>query len=294
MMTYCPKLKDPNDCTPITLEEVIDAIRTGALPIDGSASETVKDVKRKIDSTNDPMLKDYHKETLPLFVAAGEFNHRSAGGLVEYSQYIIADFDYKMSDERLLRDADWARFKALPYVRAMFTSPKGGIKLIIRHNNENPTQHKSLMSQIRTAINSNKWDTSGSDISRACFFSYDPDLYDNPDCEMFNFEPVKTIVPVVKSTATSVSVSSTPTIAILSETEETQVIKRVQSWSDANFPICRGYRHSHLHMFAQRLKENGVSKQAATEYLTLKYIGTDKGDELTGAEIMQLVENGYK
>lgn len=293
-MTFCPRLKVPNDCTPITLEEVIDAIRTGALPIYGSPKETVKDLKRKIDNTNDAMLKDMYKDSLPLFVAAGEFNHRSVGGLDKYSQYIIADFDYKTSEDMLSRDADWERFKTLPYVRVMFTSPRGGIKLIIRHNNDDDTQHKNLMSQIKAAINSNKWDSSGSDPSRACFFSYDPDLYENQDCDAFEFEPVTIVVPIVKSPSTSVSVSSTPAISVLSEPDEMQVIKRVQSWSDANFPICRGYRHNHLHMFAQRLKENGVSKQAATEYLILKYIGMDKGDELTGAEIMQLVENGYR
>lgn len=293
-MTFCPELKNPNRCTPITLKEVIDAIKTGALPIDGSPKERVKDVKRKIDSTNDPMLKDYYKETLPLFVAAGEFDYRNEGGLRSYSQYIIADFDYKTPEDMLSRDADWEVFKTLPYVRVMFTSPKGGIKLIIRHNNDDRAQHKNLMGQIRAAINSNKWDTSGSDPARACFFSYDPDLYENPDCEMFDFEPVKTIVAVAKSTTTSVSASSTPTISILSETEEMQTIKRVQSWSDSNFPICQGYRHSHLFMFAQRLKEEGVSMQSALEYLTLKYIGLDKGDELTGAEILRLVENGYK
>ncbi len=294
MMTLCPQLKNPNNCTPITLEAVIDAIRTGALTIYDSSTETVKDVKRKIDCTNDPMLKDMYKESLPLFIAAGEFNHRSAVGLVEYSHYIIADFDYKTPAEMLSRDDDWARFKTLPYVRAMFTSPKGGIKLIIRHNNDDPDQHRNLMSQIRAEINSDKWDSSGSDISRACFFSYDPDLYENPDCEVFDFEPAEEAEVIPKSTTKSTSIVTTPTIAILSESEEMQMIKRVQSWSDANFPICRGYRHNHLFMFAKKLMENGVSKQAAMEYLILKYIGMDKGDELTGAEIIQLVENGYK
>ncbi len=301
-MTFCPKLKDPNDCTPITLEVVIDAIRTGALPIDGSSHETVKDVKRKIDCTLDPMLKDYYKDSLPLFVAAGEFKHRSADGLEKYSHYMIADLDYKTPEAMKTRAEDWERFKTLPFVRVMFTSPTGGIKLIIYHNNDNPELHKQLFGQVRAVINSDKWDTSGSDVARACFFSYDPDLYENPACEMFNFSPVEEDILIASpstassssTTSSGTSTSSTPLVLpFLTESEEREAIKKVQSWSNGNFPISRGFRHKHLYMFAQKLCLLGVSQQSALEYLTLKYIGIDKGDELTGAEIVRLVENGY-
>ncbi|MFI3316777.1 MAG: BT4734/BF3469 family protein [Rikenellaceae bacterium] len=300
MMTFCPHKTAVSNCTPITLEEVVDAIRTGALPIYGSFRETVKDVKRKIDCTLDPTLQDMYKNSLPLFVAAGEFEHRSAGGRKKYSHYIIADLDYKTPEAMKTRAEDWERFKTLPFVRVMFTSPTGGIKLIIYHNNDNPELHKQLFGQVRAVINSDKWDTSGKDVARACFFSYDPDLYENPDCEMFNFSPVEEEVLIASpttasssSTVSSGTSTSSLVLPLLTETEEREAIKRVQSWSNSNFPIIRGFRHKHLYMFAQKLCFLGVSQQSALEYLTLKYIGIDKGDELTGVEIVRLVENGY-
>ncbi len=298
-MTFCPHKTAVNDCTPITLEEVIDAIRTGELHLNGSPfSETVKEVKLKIDSTLDPILKDAYKNSLPVFVAAGEFKHRGAGGLGKYSHYMIADLDYKTPEAMRTRAEDWERFKTLPFVRVMFTSPTGGIKLIIYHNNDNKRLHKQLFGQVAAAINSDKWDISGKDVARACFFSYDPDLYENLDCEMFNFSPMEEVEFKGSAKSTSsvggTSVSPDPLVLpILSEAEEREAIKRVQSWSNSNFPICKGYRHTHLFMFAQRLCVLGVSKQSALEYLILKYIGIDKGDELTGEEIVRLVENGY-
>ncbi|MFR9527529.1 MAG: BT4734/BF3469 family protein [Rikenellaceae bacterium] len=256
-------------------------------------------MKRKIDCTLDPMLKDCYKDSLPLFVAAGEFKHRSAGGRKKYSHYIIADLDYKTSEAMKTRAEDWERFKTLPFVRVMFTSPTGGIKLIIYHNNDNPELHKQLFGQVRAVINSDKWDTSGSDVARACFFSYDPGLYENPDCEMFNFSPMEEVLIASPTTASSSSTTSSGTstsslaLPLLTESEEREAIKRVQSWSNSNFPISRGFRHKHLYMFAEKLCLLGVSQQSAVEYLTLKYIGIDKGDELTGAEIVRLVENVY-
>ncbi|MFR9541758.1 MAG: BT4734/BF3469 family protein [Rikenellaceae bacterium] len=299
IMTYNPRIDMSNDCTPITLDEVIDAIKRGCLPIHGSTTtETVKDVKLKIDTTTDSAIKSKLKNSLPVFVAAGEFNHRNADGLGKYSHYMIADLDYKTPEAMKTRAEDWEIFKSRPYVRVMFTSPTGGIKLIIYHNNDNKRLHKQLFGQVAAAINSDKWDTSGKDVARACFFSYDPDLYENPDCEMFNFSPMEEVEfnSSTKSTSSvsDTSVSSAPLVlSILSEAEEREAIKRVQSWSNSNFPICKGYRHTHLFMFAQRLCVLGVSKQSALEYLILKYIGIDKGDELTGEEIVRLVENGY-
>ncbi len=299
IMTYNPRINMPNDCTSITLDEVIDAIKKGSLPIHGSTTcETIKDVKLKMDTATDSAIKSKLKDSLPVFVAAGEFSHRSDTKLVKYSEYIVIDLDYETPEEMSERSADWDRLKSFPFVRAMFASPRNGIKVIVRHNSDDSKYHKQLFGQILSVINCDKKDLSGCNISRACYFSYDPDLYENPDCEMFRFSPVE---EMVKFTTTAITPSSKPTSSApiipptLNDKEERQAIKQVQSWSDSNFPICLGARHKHLNMFAKCLQKLGVSQQSAVEYLILKYIGLDSeiGDELSGKEIESVVNYAY-
>lgn len=75
-----------------------------------------------------------------------------------------------------------------PYTLAVFTSPSGdGLKVLVRVDSDQK-DHKLAFQQIAEhfdKVTGVKCDPSGKDITRLCFFSYDPDAYSNPDAVVF-------------------------------------------------------------------------------------------------------------
>lgn len=128
------------------------------------------------------------KKNLPVFCCNGTFHKRNNASLLQYSSFIAIDFDgFKTNDELL---AYKEHLKTYPFVYAVFVSPSGmGLKAIVQHNNTNPAHHYNLFVQLHRVfgLGNTNFDTSVSDISRGTYFSYDPDLWQNPYCRQFDF-----------------------------------------------------------------------------------------------------------
>ena len=64
-----------------------------------------------------------------------------------------------------------------------------GLKAIVKHNNTNPAHHYNLFVQLHRffGLGNTNFDSVVSDISRGTYFSYDPDLWQNPYCKPFEF-----------------------------------------------------------------------------------------------------------
>lgn len=110
------------------------------------------------------------KLELPIVCFAGKFSRRNMKSLIKASGHMILDFD-NFSDVDKLRNNQ--------YVYSAFLSPSGkGYKALIRIPEVNTDQeYKELYYAVMDEFP--EIDTSGKDISRACFFSYDPDLFIN-------------------------------------------------------------------------------------------------------------------
>ena len=67
-------------------------------------------------------------------------------------------------------------------------------------------------------------------------------------------------------------------------------IRYVQELSDKYFPVCKGFRNSHVYKFACRLRDYGVDRVNAELYLILRYVETD----FDGNEIRSIVNNAYR
>lgn len=167
-----------------------------------SSSKTLRDEiahLRDLDYDSDSYRS--YKKTLSYVTWSGTFTRRSKAGLKEHSGLICLDLDKlhtigedPESIKMLLEDT--------PHIWFMFTSPSNkGLKVICRTAKAlNSDDHKALFTALRSNLLESHpqltpcFDSSGSDVSRACFLSYDPRPYrnDNPTTFTERISPILT------------------------------------------------------------------------------------------------------
>ena len=121
------------------------------------------------------------KKKLPVVCFSGEFSERADEALFEHSGFIVLDFDHinvEQAKTALATDA---------YVYSVWVSPSGdGLKALVRITN--PERHRDHFRALVTYFQKQytlEVDESGSNESRACFESHDPDLIINPASKKF-------------------------------------------------------------------------------------------------------------
>ncbi len=294
-MTFMPKRDSQEGVTIMTLEQLYmlitscGDIRTKCL--------NIKRMEGNPDEQN--RLKGY----LPIVLANGVFSQRNYGGLEEYSRYVIMDYDYKLPEERAERDRDLEMFRADRYARLVYRSPRGGIKVLVEHNNNNPDHHAELYGAIGRYYNLPRFDAACKDIPRCHHISYDPDALINPDSETFDFTPTQRAesVPIRNNLAITIEsmdsakikkkygITTSPATP-LDDAQTYEAIKEVYEWSKKSFPIAVGERNPNLFKFACVLHDRGVPHRAALQYLVTMFVS----DSFTGAEIEKIVWSAYR
>jgi hypothetical protein len=159
----------------IDLKKIVYGIKTGE-----KGFADVKNVRDIFQSKGKCEEYDEAKKKLSVICFNGEFSKRSKDGLTKGSGLLILDFDHIKGLEELK-----AHFRHQDWVILMFDSPSGdGIKVVCRipivKSDEEFKQYYASFQQKYP-----KMDGSGKDISRACFYSYDPDLYYNPQAKEY-------------------------------------------------------------------------------------------------------------
>ncbi len=126
------------------------------------------------------------KGNLMAVTFSGTFSpRRTLVNLVNYSGYIILDID-KAGDslifhKKCLEDNE--------FVHAVWLSPSGdGLKFLIKTSNDQVYHKLVYFSAVKYFQEKYglKVDTSGSDIPRLCYVSYDPDIYINFDASYYD------------------------------------------------------------------------------------------------------------
>ncbi|MCB2218987.1 MAG: virulence-associated E family protein [Bacteroidetes bacterium] len=151
----------------------------------GEYRTRVLELRKLLKSGNQ---KDYDnkKRSLPGFTPSGTFNDRRKNdNLKEYSQFLILDID-KVPEDKLPDILN--KVIANPLTYAAFKSPSGlGLKILVK-TNVSDKDHKLVFNQAKnyyTKLINFEIDPSGKDVSRMCFFSWDPDLYLNEEADVF-------------------------------------------------------------------------------------------------------------
>jgi hypothetical protein len=218
---------------------------------------------------------DKNKNKLPGVCFNGVFEYRSLAGIKQHSGLIILDFD------KFETSQDAIDFKNSIsddiYVFSCWISPSGkGVKALVKIPAE-IENHKEYFKALKNYYNHQNWDDSGSDVSRFCFESYDPDLFLNENSTIWD----KTILPEVEDIG-SVNVS----IAIKSDN---LIITNLLKWFNSKYSMTDGQRNNNIFKLASSLNDFGINKNVAEQ--TLLQFQTKDFDN---KEILKVLNSAYK
>jgi hypothetical protein len=233
-----------------------------------------KDLVADIRSTMEKEKQDELKKKLPVVTYNGCFSNRSKAGLKKASGLMIMDFDDSkgVEESELLKD----RLKKDPFVFAAWKSPRLGVKALYRIIEvADDKQLKEVYAQVKEKYS--EMDDSGKDISRACFESYDPDIYINLDAQVF--------IPEVKILPHEEDNIGEMTNLPLIDGDE--ISNRLIRWFQNKYD--RSQRNNSVFKLASAFNDFGVNKLTATSYC-LKYSEKD----FSGDEIKSIIESAYK
>jgi hypothetical protein len=158
----------------LTLDKVVELLK----------SEQYRPQVEEIRSKETKKEQDELKVLMDYVTFSGLFKFRHADQIKQHSGLIVLDVDKLTTVEDT-----FLQLSTDPYFRLMFISPSGkGLKIVVAVD---PEKHESsylelcLYMKLTYAI---AIDISGSDVSRACFMSWHPDLYYNPDSEVYTLK----------------------------------------------------------------------------------------------------------
>jgi putative DNA primase/helicase len=175
IVTYFLHLRQPDAPQHIQAREVLDWIR------EGKFREKVERLRQAPAEQRKAL-----KEALPLVCFSGAFTKRNEAGLEQHSGLVCLDLD-KIPESEL--DDLRAKIQADPFTFALFSSPSGtGLKVLVRIPPDK-SQHRQHYEALVRHYASPYLDISGKDPARACFLSWDPELYVNYEALTFTAPP---------------------------------------------------------------------------------------------------------
>lgn len=161
--------------------------------------ESIKSATLKLRELDDDQRKVFKPSSFDYITPNGTFESRNDKALIELSGLMILDIDHQANVQSIKER--FANDKELNPV-LMFISPNGdGLKLLLSIEKALiESGQKKAMSSVWNALNEylkqnysdiikpdekgNFIDSSGVDVSRACFICHDPDAYFNPNVEV--------------------------------------------------------------------------------------------------------------
>jgi len=218
---------------------------------------------------------DYNKNkaSLPGTCFNGKFSTRSVTGLIEHSGFIVLDIDKLTKEDAItLRDS----ISSDEYVYSAWISPSGkGLKLLVKVPAK-AENHKGYFQALKKHFDHPNWDDSGSDVSRFCFESYDPDIYINPESSVW--------IDLEEPELEDIGVSD-PIVRMVSEN---QIIENLLVWWTKKYGMTIGKKNTNLYILASAFYDFGISKTDA-EHECLKFNSGGKEKE-----ILSIVKSSYK
>ena len=243
-----------------------DRIRSGA-------------VKKTVEAVRSALTKEEKNEVkkkLGAVTFCGTFNRRAKDQLKEASGLAILDIDGFTDFEKLIQCRE--KLQQDKFVFACWISPSGlGLKVLVKIPTvESNDEYNSFYKCIVSYFDWIEIDTSGQDISRLCFESYDPDLFVNEDSELFvDFIPLE-VAPVEIGVQTNIPL-----------TDQDEIANRLMAWFKKSYTGQN--RNNSFHKLALAFNDFGVPK-----YVAERYILPNEQKDFKRAEIMALINSAYK
>lgn len=277
----------------VPLTEILDDIKTGK----GYVKNRVGAIRKETDHSKRNELK---LKLLPAFCPSGIFERMEDAKLVAMSGIVCIDLDNVPN-----LNTEISRLKGYAFVLSIFKSPSGeGIKILVAHDLREPSRHKDLYWYVGTQLELTgrtdlKFDTSCSNISHPCFWSYDKDLYINKDAEPLhiNLSELPAYTPskgkAVSSEKAMETKETTDTgITLLTDTKKIKD-KIVESHTlfEEYYNMYPNVRNTNLFILASFFHDDGIPENYATDYLVAYYSDADNG--FPASEIRNVVRSAY-
>lgn len=268
-VTVYNNILDVNSTKYYHVDNVLDSI------ISGGKDNAVSKIVEKIRSAESAESYDQLKKSLPAVSFSGMFSRRGDKYCISHSGLVCLDFD------KLGNDFDSYRNKLIAdeYTFALFTSPSGtGLKVLVKIP-PSVEEHKYYCLGLKDYYQSKYLDTSGFDLSRLCFMSYDPELYQNTESKVFIKKVyVKEVIDVkVKSNTEAI----TNTVAIY---------EYLLKWLTKKEQFAEGNRHNFIVKLAGAANRFGIDP----EYVKQKMIFDYASGSFSEHDIISAVNSIYK
>lgn len=242
-ITWFRKYKETNTPFYFSLDRILTEIRT---------SEQLKALIDTLEGLQTKAEKDDFKlKNLPCILFGGKFSHRNEKSCLEASG--IACFDYDTSTPELFET-----LKNDKYTLAVFKSPTGrGYKQLIKipqSKEDYKSYYLAAVDYYRTITGLHKKkevDAIPQNIASICFASYDPDLYYNPESEVFTEKIERTVF--IRS-------EKPPLLPI---SKESEIFEKLKKWLNKKETFEDGNKNSYEFKLAAACNRFGLSQDFA-------------------------------
>lgn len=241
----------------IDVEKALNRIKNG------DSKEQIE----KLRSEFDPSKQDSLKKSLPCVVFSGVFEARRDDQVTEYSNLMILDFDHIDNIEELKE-----KLRNFESSVAVWVSPRGeGLKALIRiADGTKHKEHFRALEKIFPDI-----DPSGKNISRACFESYDPEIYINFSAKAFDTILVEEIKMEV----------------VTQFTDNDTVYNNLKQWlNNKSEAFASGNRNNYIYKLAGACCRYGLDHYSAIDFILRDFATSDFSQD----EIKLAVKSAYR
>lgn len=232
---------------------------------------------RKSLADNKKEAAERAKKSLPAFTPSATFNGgRKMEFLTNYNALMVLDVD-KLEKEKMQQCKTKIRME--DFVFASFVSPSGnGLKIFVKVSTDKE-QHKETFLELQRYFEELlevEIDKSGKDITRLCFFSYDPELYVNENAETFYPNTEKGSKENEKKTK-SENIKSA--ISVDNDT----IYEHSVRFTEKKIHFTEGNRNNFVFALANNLNRKGISEAMALGYILADY-GYDAKEVTTAVQ----------
>jgi len=171
-------IRNIDDGHNINIETALDRIKTG------TSKKTIEDIRHYLSEGDQEAAKKLKTFSLPYVCFSGTFSKRDDSSIVEHSGFAILDFDH-MPDDVMQSCKEF--LMGCNFIYSFWVSPSGdGLKVLAKIP-ANVEEHKDYYIGLVKYFEKFEGyvDETSINLSRACFESYDTDIYINKDAEEF-------------------------------------------------------------------------------------------------------------
>ena len=220
---------------------------------------------------SDKTKRNELKAKLPYVTFCGTFDSRANSNLKTHSGLACLDFDDVEQLEELRESVNKDSFTF-----SSFVSPSGdGLKVLVKipqidNNNDYQDYYIELVNHYKKY---HDLDEGTKDLARACYLSFDEDVFINSESELFTDKFYRPL-PVEKK------------VINIPLTDIDEVAQRLDKWFTKRWG--NSNRNNNLHAYARQMNAFGVDKSTCETYLFRYDIGGKQN------EIQKLIDSAYK